>query len=222
MALRTPSRRVAAPVVFAWRAQVPHALRPSASGTMVGLRPASSPQTRSLRWRPADSSPGALMFPGFGLSSRSQWLHPRRLPSRLTRRSSRRRISASLKLAGMRTILAPNCRVRRGLTQALGGEKHSVVVLLAAAVLWLRSAWLFGQALGSLPLRPSSSGALKRHTRCGPRLRKRWSAYGWDVRPRRVHFGDGRRRVRLARFGIWASAFRPVRHGFTLAGFLRA
>ncbi len=38
---------------------------------------------------------------------------------------------ASLKLPGMQAILAPNRRVRRGLTQALGGKKHSAVALSA-------------------------------------------------------------------------------------------
>jgi hypothetical protein len=75
---------------------------------------------QSLRKRPAESSRGALRHPGFGLSASTPGLHPRRLPSRLTSRSSRRRFVASLKLAGMRAILAPNRRVRRGLTPALG------------------------------------------------------------------------------------------------------
>ena len=56
---------------------------------------------------------------GFGLSASVPMRHPRRLPSRLTSRSSRRRVVASLKLPGMRAILAPIRRVRRGLTPAL-------------------------------------------------------------------------------------------------------
>ena len=52
-----------------------------------------------------------------------------RVPSRLTIRSSRRRFLASLKLAVRRAILAHNRRGRRGLTQALGAEKHSAVLL---------------------------------------------------------------------------------------------
>ena len=74
---------------------------------------------RSLRRRPAESSPGALRPPGFGLSASTPRFHPPRLPSRLTSRSSRRRVVASLKLPGMRAILAPIRRVRRGLTPAL-------------------------------------------------------------------------------------------------------
>jgi hypothetical protein len=74
---------------------------------------------RSLRRRPAESSQGALRHPGFGLSASAPGFRPRRLPSRLTSRSSRRRVVASLKLTGMRAILAPIRRVRRGLTPAL-------------------------------------------------------------------------------------------------------
>jgi hypothetical protein len=92
----------------------------------------------------AESSRGALSHPGFGLSASWPSLHSRRLPSRLTSRSSRRRVMASLKLADMQAILAAIRRVRRGLTPALGGEKLSVVVLLAASVRWLRLAMLFG------------------------------------------------------------------------------
>ena len=222
MALRTHSRRVAASANFVRRAQASLTLRSSTSESAVGLRSSRSPQMRSLRWRPADTSPGALRHPGFGLSSRSPWLHLRRLPSRLTSRSSRRRFVASLKLAGVRAILALICRVRRGLTLALGGQKHSAIVLLGAEILRLRSAWLFGHVLGALPLWLSSSGALKRHLRYGHRLRKHWSAYGSHFRPRHGCFGDGRRILRGARSGIRGFGFRPVRHGFTLASVLRA
>ena len=75
---------------------------------------------RSLRRRPAESSRGALRLPGFGRSASALRFYPRRLPSRLKSRSSRRRVVASLKLTGLQAILAPNRRVRRGLTQALG------------------------------------------------------------------------------------------------------
>ena len=77
----------------------------------------------SLLTGPAESSRGALRHPGFGLSAISPGFHPRRLPPRLTSRSSRRRVVASLKLLGMRAILALSRRVRRGLTPALGGRK---------------------------------------------------------------------------------------------------
>ena len=77
----------------------------------------------SLLTGPAKSSRGALRLLGFGLSASALRLHPRWLPSRLTSRSSRRRVVASLKLTGMRAILATNRRVRRGLTLALGGTR---------------------------------------------------------------------------------------------------
>jgi hypothetical protein len=107
----------------------------------------------SLLTGPAESSRGALRHLGFGLSASLPWFHPARLPSRLTSRSSRRRVVASLKLLGMRAILATIRRVRRGLTQALGGEKRFVVVLSATAVYQLRFAVPFGKFLGALPLR---------------------------------------------------------------------
>jgi hypothetical protein len=120
------------------------------------------------------------------------------------------------------TLHAAATPLRGGLTQALGGEKRSLVVLLAAAALWLRSAWLPGHVLGALPLRLTSSGALKHHLRCAPRLRNRCPADGQHVRSRRGRFCNDRRTVRLARPGIRASVFRPVRNRFTFAGFLRA
>ena len=80
-------------------------------------------QILSFLTGPAEIFRGALIHPGFGLSASAPKLHPRRLPSRLTSRSSRRRVVASLKLPGMRAILAPIRRVRRGLTPALGGRK---------------------------------------------------------------------------------------------------
>ncbi len=66
---------------------------------------------------------GAPGFPGFGLSAKAPVLRSSRVPTRLTIRSSRRRISASLKLAAERAILVLHCCGRRGLTQALGGRK---------------------------------------------------------------------------------------------------
>jgi hypothetical protein len=71
------------------------------------------------------------MPPGFGLSASAPWLHSRRLPSRLTSRSSRRRFVASLKLPGMRAILATDRRVRRGLTPALGAMRLRLAAISA-------------------------------------------------------------------------------------------
>jgi hypothetical protein len=131
VSFRIHSRRVASSSGSAGRAHTSHALRSPASEAKCALRPVRQRLIRSLRLHPAESSRGAVKHPGFGLSASSPWFHPARLPSRLTSRSSRRRVVASLKLMGMRAILAPIRRVRRGLTPALGAEKHSVVVLFA-------------------------------------------------------------------------------------------
>ena len=64
---------------------------------------------------------GALGFFGFGVSAAVPRRCSSRAPPRLTIRSSRRRFLASLKLTIVRAILAPHCRGRRGLTQALEG-----------------------------------------------------------------------------------------------------
>ena len=61
-----------------------------------------------------------------------------RVPMRLTIRSSRRRVLASLKLPAVQAILGPHCCGRRGLTQALGAEKHSAVLLWLLQFYWLR------------------------------------------------------------------------------------
>ena len=59
-----------------------------------------------------------------------------------------------------------------GLTQALGGEKRSVVVPPAPAIHRLRLAVLFGETTGALPLRPSPQEALTLRMRCVARRRK--------------------------------------------------
>ena len=85
---------------------------------------------RSLRQHPAEGSQGARRHPGFGLSASAPTLYPRRLPSRLTIRSSRPRVVASAVCFALRlhTSAAPP---RVGLTQALGGKEHSAVALSA-------------------------------------------------------------------------------------------
>jgi hypothetical protein len=127
----------------------------------------------SLLTGPAESSRGALRHPGFGLSARAPRLHPHRLPSRLTSRSSRRRVVASLKLPDMRAILATNRRVRRGLTPALGGRKAFDGFAFQCSFSRLRLALLFGLFLAALLLRSSPSGALTHRMRYVGRLRKR-------------------------------------------------
>ena len=110
-------------------------------------------------------------------SASSPGLRSRWLPSRLTSRSSRPRVVASATCYTLRLHVSA-APPQGGLTQALGGEMRSVVVLLVAAVHWLRSASLFGHVLGALPLRSSPSGALKRHRRFALRLRRRRSTCG--------------------------------------------
>jgi hypothetical protein len=65
----------------------------------------------------------------FRFSATASWFRCSRVPSRLTIRSSRRRISASLKSVPAGAILAPDCRGRRGLTQALGPMNKLIGVL---------------------------------------------------------------------------------------------
>ena len=65
----------------------------------------------------------------FRFSAKASRIRCSRVPLRLTSRSSRRRVLASLKLPAVRAILVLHCCVRRGLTLALGAEKHSFVVL---------------------------------------------------------------------------------------------
>ena len=64
-------------------------------------------QMLSLRTRPAEGSRGALRHPGFGLSARTPRLHPPRLPSCLTSRSSRPHIVASTACFTLRCTLSP-------------------------------------------------------------------------------------------------------------------
>jgi hypothetical protein len=73
----------------------------------------------AAHFSPRGSSARRARFSRFGLSAKPPLLHSSRHPQRLTVRSSRRRILASLKVLAARAILAPHCRVRRGLTQAL-------------------------------------------------------------------------------------------------------
>ena len=121
-ALRTVSRRVATSVkslgALTHRKRHVHRLRKHRS-----LSSSSRLCMLPLLTGPAESSRGALRHLGFGLSASALRFYLGRLPSRLTSRSSRRRVMASLKLLGMRAILAPIRRVRRGLTPALGGRK---------------------------------------------------------------------------------------------------
>ena len=90
----------------------------------------------------------------------------------LTIRSSRPHVVASATCYALR-LHASAAPPQGGLTQALGGRKKLCncvarkLDFLASVVL------LFGQVVGRLLLRPSSSGALTLRVRCVGRLRKR-------------------------------------------------
>jgi hypothetical protein len=96
---------------------------------------------------------GAPGFCRFGLSAKALGSCCSRVPTRLTIRSSRRRISASLKLAVRRAILALHCRGRRGLTQALGAEETLCGDDVRASALPGSFAVLFGIFVGAFRLR---------------------------------------------------------------------
>ena len=67
-------------------------------------------QTRSLRRRPAENSRVRAQASGLRFSAGPLQLYPRRLPSRLTSRSSRPRIVASTACFALRcTLLPPRC-----------------------------------------------------------------------------------------------------------------
>jgi hypothetical protein len=160
---------------------------------------------------------GRAQAAGLRFSANSQRFHPRRHPARLTIRSSRRRISASLKLAGVRAILAPDCRVRRGLTQALGGEKRLVVGCSSRK--FFDSGW---QALRLVHRLVSSSVvarcALTGRMRCACWLRRQWSLP--DALPApdavaSVTAGSkfvGRAQAAGLRFSANSQRFHPRRH----------
>ena len=79
-------------------------------------------QMRSLRQPPAESSRVRVRAYGLRFSAGSQQLHPRRLPSRLTSRSSRPRVVASAMCFTLRLHMSA-APPQGGLTQALGGRK---------------------------------------------------------------------------------------------------
>ena len=99
-------------------------------GSYVCFRLVLPLQMLSLLTGPADSSRGRAQASGLRFSAGSPQLYPRRHPARLTSRSSRPRVVASAMCFTLRlhTSAAPP---RVGLTQALGGKKHSAVALSA-------------------------------------------------------------------------------------------
>ena len=125
---------------FGRRAHVSRALRLPASETATFDCAFNAPDPL-LRRRPAESLRAAHRWLGFGVRQFPIYLWhgksfaPRRL-GRLTSRSSRRRVVASLKLVGMRAILAPIRRVRRGLTPALAPIPCEIGYLEQHSLFW--------------------------------------------------------------------------------------
>ena len=70
------------------------------------------------------------------------------------------------------TLHAVATPLRGGLTQALGGRKAFGGFAFQCFLSQLRLTLLFGQVVGTLLLRPSSSGALTHRMRCVGLLRK--------------------------------------------------
>ena len=166
---------------------------------------------RSLRRHPAESSPGALRHPGFGLSASKPGLHPPRLPSRLTSRSSRPRIVASAACFTLR-LHASAAPPRGGLTQALGGSNPCAVHRdrLARCSGHFHAVAVFNccacSVRQSCNASVSSYGALTLHMRCVHRLRnQRASSVSFptpDPLLRRRPAGSFRGALGSSRFGF--------------------
>jgi hypothetical protein len=106
------------------------------------------------------------------LSASPPRLHPRRVPSRLTSRSSRPRVVAAAMCFALRLHMSA-APPQGGLTQALGGRKAFAGFASQCSFSHLRSALLFVLFPAALLLRSSLSGALTHCRRRVGRLRKR-------------------------------------------------
>jgi hypothetical protein len=157
---------------FARRAHISHALRLSASETMIAFRIGCWLRTlcfgSNRRIIPgARSSISASAFRQGRQGSNCIGIH-----RRLTIRSSRPHVVASAACFTLR-LHASAAPPRVGLTQALGGRKAFDCFACQCSFSRLRLALLFGQVADALLLRPSPSGALTHRMRCVGRLRKR-------------------------------------------------
>jgi hypothetical protein len=133
---------------------------------------------QSLRRRPGGGSWVRVLALSLLFSEMCQGFVYIGIPHHLTIRSSRPRVVASAMCFTLRLHMSA-APPQDGLTQALGGEKRSVVVPLAPAIHRLRLAVLFGHIFGTLPLRPSPHGALRVCMRCVRRLRNlRFHSFG--------------------------------------------
>jgi hypothetical protein len=202
---------------FARRAHISHALRLSASETMIAFRSGCWLRTLCFgssrrKVHGARSSIPASAFRQGRRGSICIGVH-----RRLTIRSSRPHVVASAMCFTLRlhTSAAPP---RVGLTQALGGKKHLAALSLATAIDRLRPAWLFGLFSGTLLLRSSPLCALTLRMRCVARLRKQRSSIfefsAADPRLRTQPAEASRGALKLPGFG-----FRSSRPQFSVAGF---
>ncbi len=132
VALRKHCRRVATSFESVVRAHTSHALSWSASETLIVS--VSFPWLMlSFLTGPAESSRVRVRAFSLRFSASSQRLHPHRLPSRLTSRSSRPRIVASTACFALRlhAVAAP---LWVGLTLALAPMKIFIAFLLATLI----------------------------------------------------------------------------------------
>lgn len=116
----------------------------------LGLRDGATASSGvwAAHFRPHVKFLGRAQFSRLRFSALALAFCSSRVPSRLTVRSSRRRLLASLNLLAERAILAHNRRDRRGLTQSLGVKKRSVVLFVATLMIRLRGLLLFGWYFG--------------------------------------------------------------------------
>jgi hypothetical protein len=153
---------------------------------------------------------GRARAPGLRFSASPSRLHPRRLPSRLTSRSSRPHIVASTACFTLRYTLLPP-PLWDGLTPALGGRKAFGGLLFSAL-----SFFGFGQhfspdKFSALSASVTSLGALTHRIRCVGRLRKlcfAWSTFPRLIRPLRKRPAESSR-VRVRAFPLRLSVSLP-------------
>jgi hypothetical protein len=171
-----------------------------------------------LRRRPADSSRGALRPSHFGFRQVHQDPICIGIPRHLTIRSSRPHVVASAACFTLR-LHASAAPPRVGLTQALGGKKHSVVLLCKTVTLSASASLALRTQSRPVLLRPGPSGALTLRMRCVARLRKRrlaWSVCPLPIQSLRVQPAD-RSRGALKQCGFATprppnNSFKPTPH----------
>jgi len=141
--LRAHCQHVSSSVKFVWRAQLSHAVRSPASVTVICFRSVRRLQMRSLRRYPAEGFRVRAQASPLRLSASPPKLHPRRVPSRLTSRSSRPRVVASAMCFTLRLHMSA-APPQGGLTPALGPTIMSIANSRIGWLLALASPILFG------------------------------------------------------------------------------